>query len=54
LFAYHYWKDKGREFQTMPMDIPRQRQFPEVPVTETTTITTEDHYDQLGNFIGRY
>jgi len=54
LFAYHYWKDKGREFQTIPKGIPRQRQFPEVPVAETTTNTTEDHYDQLGNFIGRY
>jgi len=35
LFAYRYWKDIDREFQTMPMDIPRQRRFPEVPVVDT-------------------
>ena len=54
LFAYHYWKDKGRNFQTTPVDIPRQTQFPQVPVAETTNSITEDHYDELGNFIGRY
>ena len=27
LFAYRYWKDKGREFQTMPMDTPRSREL---------------------------
>jgi len=35
LFAYRYWKDKSREFQTTPMDIPRIRRFPEVPVVDT-------------------
>ena len=35
LFAYRYWKDKGREFQTTPVDIPRQILFPQVPVTDT-------------------
>ena len=35
LFAYRYWKDKGREFQTTPVDIPRQRLFPQIPVTDT-------------------
>jgi len=35
LFAYRYWKDKGREFQTMPTDLPRQRRFPQVPVVDT-------------------
>jgi len=35
LFAYRYWKDIGREFQTMPKDIPRQRRFPEIPVVDT-------------------
>lgn len=34
LFAYRYWKDIGREFQTIPRDIPRQRQFPEIPVVD--------------------
>jgi hypothetical protein len=62
LFAYRFWKDKGREFQTLPMDIPRQRQVPEIPIVDTrltpqsTNIisTSEDHYDQLGNFIGHF
>jgi hypothetical protein len=34
LFAYRYWKDKSREFETTPMDIPRIRRFPEVPVVD--------------------
>jgi hypothetical protein len=34
LFAYRYWKDVSPEFQTMPMDIPRQRLFPQVPVAD--------------------
>jgi hypothetical protein len=38
LFAYRYWKDKGREFQTTPMDIPKIRRFPEVPVVDTRPI----------------
>ena len=37
LFAYRYWKDNGREFKTMPMDVPRQRQYPQVPVEDTRT-----------------
>lgn len=35
LFAYRYWKDIDREFQTTPTDIPRQRLYPEVPVVDT-------------------
>ena len=27
LFAYRYWKDIGREFQTMPMDTPKSREL---------------------------
>ena len=55
LFAYRYWKDIAREFQTAPMDIPRQRQEPQIPVVDTRMNSTgEDHYDQLGNFIGHY
>ena len=38
LFAYRYWKDIDREFQTTPTDIPRQRQFPQVPVTDTRNV----------------
>jgi len=34
LFAYRYWKDKGREFETAPMDIPKIRRFPQVPVVD--------------------
>jgi len=35
LFAYRYWKDKGREFQTTPVDIPRQVQVPAIPTVDT-------------------
>jgi hypothetical protein len=35
LFAYRYWKDKGRDFQTTPMDIPLRRRIPEIPVEDT-------------------
>ena len=35
LFAYRYWKDIDREFQTTPTDIPRQRLIPEIPVVDT-------------------
>jgi hypothetical protein len=35
LFAYRYWKDIDREFQTTPTNIPRQRLYPEVPVVDT-------------------
>ena len=38
LFAYRYWKDIDREFQTTPTDIPRQRLFPQVPVTDTRNV----------------
>ena len=34
LFAYHYWKDKGREFQNTPKDIPRQLLNPSIPVVD--------------------
>jgi len=34
LFAYRYWKDVSPEFQTMQMDIPRQRLYPQVPVVD--------------------
>ena len=27
LFAYRYWKDTGREFQTIPQDSPRSREL---------------------------
>ena len=27
LFAYRYWKDIGREFQSMPMDTPKSREL---------------------------
>jgi hypothetical protein len=33
LFAYRYWKDVDREFQSTPIDIPRQRRFPQVPLS---------------------
>jgi hypothetical protein len=35
LFAYRYWKDRDREFQTTPTDIPRPLLFPQVPVVDT-------------------
>jgi hypothetical protein len=35
LFAYRYWKDIDSEFQTTPSDIPRQRLFPQIPVSDT-------------------
>jgi hypothetical protein len=57
LFAYRYWRDVSPEFQTTPMDIPRQRLFPQVPIVDTRTMTQssgDDQYDQLGNFIGRF
>ena len=31
LFAYRYWRDVSPEFTTMPMDIPKQILFPQVP-----------------------
>jgi hypothetical protein len=34
LFAYRYWRDVSPEFQTMQMDIPRQRLYPQVPVVD--------------------
>jgi len=53
LFAYHYWKDKGREFQNTPVDIPRQLLNPSIPVVDTRTQSSgNNQYDQLGNFIG--
>ena len=27
LFAYRYWKDTGREFQTIPQDSPKSREL---------------------------
>jgi hypothetical protein len=38
LFAYRYWKDISQEYQTNPVDIPRQRQFPQVPVADTRSV----------------
>ena len=35
LFAYRYWKDVNREFQTTPIDIPRQLLNPSIPVVDT-------------------
>ena len=53
LFAYRYWKDIAREFQTVPADIPRQRQFPEVPVTDTRlTMTDSNPSSDIGNPMG--
>ena len=34
LFAYHYWKDKSREFQNTPKDIPRQLLNPSIPIVD--------------------
>jgi hypothetical protein len=34
LFAYRYWRDVSPEFQTMPMDIPRQLLNPSIPVVD--------------------
>jgi hypothetical protein len=38
LFAYRYWKDISQEYQTNPVDIPRQRLFPQVPVVDTRNV----------------
>jgi hypothetical protein len=35
LFAYRYWKDTDREFETTPTDIPRQLLNPSIPVVDT-------------------
>jgi len=35
LFAYRTWRDIDRNFETTPIDIPRQRQVPEIPVQDT-------------------
>jgi hypothetical protein len=34
LFAYRYWKDIDREFETTPNDIPRQLLNPSIPVVD--------------------
>ena len=47
LFAYRYWKDTGREFQTMSMDIPRQRKFPGVPVTDNRLVQPQRQFNPL-------
>ena len=55
LFAYRYWKDIDREFQTTPTDIPRQRRFPEVPVTDSRVIQKFDwQTGELGDNQGSY
>ena len=60
LFAYRYWRNIARPRQVNAVDVPRVRQYPEIPITDTrinsraVTATGEDHYDQLGNFIGRW
>ena len=51
LFAYRYWKDVDREFQTMPMDIPRQRQFPGVPVTDNRLAQSQRQFNPLNGGI---
>jgi len=38
MFAYRYWKDVSPEFQTMPMDIPRQLLNPSIPVTDNRLV----------------
>ena len=38
LFAYHYWKDTGREFQNTPKDIPRQLLNQSIPVTDNRLV----------------
>jgi hypothetical protein len=47
LFAYRYWRDVDREFQTMSMDIPRQRQFPGVPVTDNRLVQPQRQFNPL-------
>lgn len=34
LFAYRYWRDIGREYETSPTDIPRQLLNPAIPVRD--------------------
>jgi hypothetical protein len=65
VFAYRYWR---RTEGTTPTDIPEQIQFPDIAredirLDDPTIIrnytvdnnnTAEDHYDELGNFIGRF
>ena len=35
LFAYRYWKDISQEYQTTPIDVPRQLLNPSIPVVDT-------------------
>ena len=60
LFGYRYWRNVARPRQITPVDIPRNIINPQVPVIDSRTIGRNitapgsDHYDQLGNFIGRW
>jgi len=60
LFGYRYWRNIARPRQVTPVDIPRSILRPQIPVVDvrntsiSTAIPGTDHYDQLGNFIGRY
>lgn len=47
LFAYRYWKDIDREFQTMPMDIPRQLLNPSIPVTDNRLVQPQRQFNPL-------
>ena len=47
LFAYRYWKDMDREFQTMPMDIPRQLLNPSIPVTDNRLVQPQRQFNPL-------
>ena len=54
LFAYRYWKDVSPEFQTTPVDIPKIRRFPEVPVVDVrnrqfSPFTGQLEYDTPGS-----
>jgi hypothetical protein len=54
LFAYRYWKNIGQEYQKTPVDIPRQRLYPQVPVVDTRSrqfspLTGQLEYDTPGS-----
>jgi len=60
LFGYRYWRNIARPRQVTPVDIPRSKIRPQVPVVDvrnnsfSTALPGTDRYDELGNFIGRY
>jgi hypothetical protein len=41
LFAYRYWKDRDREYETTPTDIPRQLLNPSIPVVDDRLTDTQ-------------